>query len=71
VEVDLPVEHLQVSRILFLQRRNTFSQAFERGYGSKAKKVKPKKQVNRLKVEYAYLHGRQVEAFLPGMPPLQ
>ena len=51
VGVDLPVEHLQVSRTLFLQRRNSFSQAFEREYGRKAKRrIKPKKQVHTSKV---------------------
>jgi hypothetical protein len=49
-EVDLPVEDLQISRTSVLQRMSSFSQAFEREYGRKAKKIKPKKKVPTLKV---------------------
>jgi hypothetical protein len=49
-EVDLPVEELQVIRTSVLQRMSSFSQAFEREYGRKAKKIKPKKKVPTLKV---------------------
>jgi hypothetical protein len=49
-EVDLPVDVLQVRRTSVLQRMSSFSQAFEREYGRKAKKIKPKKNVPTLKV---------------------
>jgi hypothetical protein len=49
-EVDLPLEDLQVSRTSILQRMSSLTQAFEREYGRKTKKVKAKKKTPTLKV---------------------